>query len=94
MGAKAVMIQWFPWLAQMAQYRIAEISLLGVIFQGLFWMFLILFTIYFSYLILTILGAPFCSLIVDKILVRRGLQPPVQNNLLRWLYTSLKMIIS
>jgi uncharacterized protein involved in cysteine biosynthesis len=88
-----MLIQWVPWLGEMMQYRLGNVSLLGIIVQGLFWMFLILFTIYFSYLVLTILGAPFYSLIVDKILVRRGLRPPVQNNLLRWLYTTIKMLI-
>jgi uncharacterized protein involved in cysteine biosynthesis len=89
----SLLLQWFPWLDQMLQFRLADISLLGVVFQGLFWMFIILFTIYFSYLVLIIVGAPFYSLLVDKILVRRGLQLPVQNNFLRWLYTTLKMFI-
>ena len=89
----ALLLEWAPWLHQLMQLRIADVSLLGMIFQGLFWMFIILFTIYFSYLVLILIGAPFYSLLVDKILVRRGLQPPVQNNFIRWLYTTLKMLI-
>lgn len=89
----SLLLEWMPWLDQLLQYRLGDISFLGIVFQGLFWMFMILFTIYFSYLVLIIIGAPFYSLLVDKILVRRGLQPPVQNNFIRWLYTSLKMFI-
>lgn len=88
-----LILEWAPWLHQLMQFRIGEISLLGMVFQGLFWIFIILFTIYFSYLALMLIGAPFYSLLVDKILVRRGLQPPVHNNFIRWLYTSLKMLI-
>jgi uncharacterized protein involved in cysteine biosynthesis len=86
-------LEWAPWLHQMMQFRFGEISILGMVFQGLFWVFMILFAIYFSYLALIIIGAPFYSLLVDKILLQRGLQPPVQNNFIRWLYTSLKMLI-
>jgi uncharacterized protein involved in cysteine biosynthesis len=89
----SILLEWVPWLHQLMQFRVADMSLLGVLFQGLFWMFVILFTIYFSYLVLIIMGAPFYSLLVDKILIRRGLQPPVQNNFIRWLYTTLKMLI-
>ncbi len=88
-----MLLEWMPWLHNVLQFQVAEVSLLGIVFQGLFWMFVVLFTIYFSYLALIILGAPFYSLIVDKILVRRGLQPPVQNNFIRWLYTTVKMLI-
>lgn len=56
-------------------------------------MFLVLFSLYFSYIVLCILGAPFYSLMADQILIRRGLQPHVKNNFLRWLYTSLRMFI-
>ncbi len=87
-------VQWLPGFADfVAKLKIGEFSLFGAIFQGLFWVFLVLFSLYFSYIVLCILGAPFYSLMTDQILQRKGIQPGLKNNFVRWLYTSLKMFI-
>lgn len=89
-----IILQWVPGFAHFVeQIKIGEFSLFAALFQGLFWVFLVLFSLYFSYIVLCLLGAPFYSLMVDRILLKKGIQPKIKNNFFRWLYTSLKMLI-
>jgi hypothetical protein len=89
-----LILHWVPGFAHFVdQIKIGEFSLFAALFQGLFWVFLVLFSLYFSYIVLCILGAPFYSLMVDRILFKKGIQPQIKNNFFRWLYTSLKMLI-
>ncbi len=87
-------LTWMPGFASFIDLvKVGEFSLFAALYQGLFWIFLVLFTFYFSYLVLCILGAPFYSLIADRILVKKGVAPVFKNNFFRWLYTTLKMFI-
>ncbi len=70
--------------------KIGEFSIFDAILQGLFWVFLILFASYFSYLLLSIIGAPFYSLMSSMILSRKNVQPPPMG-FVRWFFTTLKM---
>lgn len=89
-----IVLSWVPGFATFVdQLKIGEFSLIAALFQGLFWVFLVLFSFYFSYIALCILGAPFYSLMADRILSRKGIQPHLKNNFIRWLYTSLRMLI-
>lgn len=87
-------MNWMPGFATFAdQIKVGQFSLFAALFQGVFWVFLVLFALYFSYIVLSILGSPFYSLMADRILIRKGIQPHLKNNLIRWLYTSLRMFI-
>lgn len=87
-------LDWMPGFANFVeQIKIGEFSLFSAIFQGFFWVFLVLFSLYFSYMVLCLVGSPFYSLMADRILIRKGVQPKIKNNFARWLYTSIKMLI-
>jgi uncharacterized protein involved in cysteine biosynthesis len=96
-NSQSVMLFFIDWLPGfnffVEQIKGGEFSLFTALLQGLIWVFLILFSFYFSYIILCILGAPFYSLMADRILVSKGLALPVKNNLFRWLYTTLRMLM-
>jgi uncharacterized protein involved in cysteine biosynthesis len=87
------LMDWVPGLFQFTeQLKIGQFSLMSAIFQGLFWVFIIIFLCYFSYILLSIVGAPFYSLLADHILRRKGALPPTHGGVLYWLYTTLKML--
>jgi len=56
--------------------KIGEFSLIDAVMQGLFWVFMILFLLYFSYIILAIVGGPFYSAIASIVLGRQNVRPP------------------
>jgi uncharacterized protein involved in cysteine biosynthesis len=88
------LMDWVPGLYNFTEkLKIGEFSLVAALVQGSFWFFLLIFASYFSYILLCIVGAPFYTLMADIILTRRGLRPKVQNGFIRWLYTTLRMLI-
>lgn len=89
-----LMLQWIPGLQSFVEHlKIGEFSLFDAVVQGMTWVFLIVVVAYFSYIVLTIVGAPFYSLMTDTILERKGVRPAGTNNFFRWLYTTLKMLM-
>lgn len=88
------LMDWVPGLYSFTEkLKIGEFSLVAALVQGTFWFFLLIFASYFSYILLSIVGAPFYSLMADRILLRRGVDAGVKNNFLRWLYSSARMLI-
>lgn len=88
------LMNWVPGLYNFTEkLKIGEFSLIAALIQGTFWFFLLIFASYFSYVVLCIVGAPFYSLMADRILLRRGVDAPVKNSFLRWLYSTLRMLI-
>ncbi len=88
------LMEWVPGLYNFTEkLKIGEFSLIAAVVQGTFWFFLLIFASYFSYVLLCIVGAPFYSLMVDIVLMRRGVEVRVKNSFLRWLYSTLRMLI-
>lgn len=88
------LMNWVPGLYSFTEsLKIGEFSFFAALLQGSFWFFVLIFLSYFSYVLLCIVGAPFYSLMADIILIRRGADVRVKNNFLRWVYTTLRMLI-
>lgn len=88
------LMSWVPGLYSFTEkLKIGEFSLIAAIIQGTFWFFLLIFASYFSYIVLCIIGAPFYSFMADIILLRRGVDARVKNNIFHWLYTAIRMVI-
>lgn len=88
------LMQWVPGLFYFAEsLKVGEFSLFAALLQGLFWVFLVVFLFYFSYILLSIIGAPFYSLLTDSILRREGVSLSAIPGIFRWLYTTFKMLI-
>lgn len=87
-------LAYVPGLFEFTQrLKIGEFSLLGAIMQGVFWVFLVIFISYFAYILLSIVGAPFYSLLTDDILRSKGARPLHSGGFWHWLYTTLKMLV-
>jgi len=87
------LMAWVPGLQTLVDaVKIGEFSLFSAIVQGMFWVFALIFMSYFSYIILSIVGALFFSLLANNILVKKGLRPPGADNFFRWVLTTFKMI--
>lgn len=88
------LMDWVPGLYDFTEkLKIGEFSLFAALIQGVFWFFLLVFASYFSYVLLSIVGAPFYSLMADMIIERRGLKGKNQNSFVRWLYTTIRMLL-
>lgn len=88
------LMEWVPGLYSFTEkLKIGEFSFVAAVVQGTFWFFLLIFASYFSYVLLSIVGAPFYSLMADRVLMRRGVEVQVKNSFMRWLYSTLRMLI-
>lgn len=84
----------FPVVKTIADYtKIAEYSLAEGFFQIFFWLVLIILIAYFSYLLLTILGAPFYALLSEGILRQQGAKPFSALGFNHWLKVTMKMFL-
>jgi uncharacterized protein involved in cysteine biosynthesis len=85
-------IQWIPGLQSFVDnLNIGRFSIVDAILQGFFWVFLILFASYFSYILLSLIGAPFYSMMANIVLARKQVEPP-RIGFLRWVVVTVKML--
>lgn len=85
---------YLPWLSSFAdQIKIGNISLITALFQGVFWFFTLVFISYFSYLLLSVVGAPFYSLMASSILVARGIRTSETTGFWHWVLTTFRLFL-
>lgn len=82
-----------PWLVSFSdQIKLGNISLFTAFFQGVFWFFLLVFVSYFSYILLSVIGAPFYSILSNSILVSKGVRTAESTGVLHWLGMNLRLL--
>ncbi|MBY0316600.1 MAG: hypothetical protein K2Q26_13840 [Bdellovibrionales bacterium] len=85
---------YLPWLVSFSdQIKMGDISLFTAIFQGVFWFFVFMFFSYFSYLVLSVTGAPFYVLLSGSILVSKGVRTQDTTGVWHWFATTCRMLI-